>query len=123
MKTFCKNCGAHFPVDFPKTLVPPCNFWGEHGMSNVPEDYKLKIWNWIFSGPFDEAIGFGMQISFSFMAGKYDPTNTFEAMVEGWADMSELEKQDYERQHFDYINTNGSLPPPGYIKVKKKVVN
>lgn len=123
IKTFCSNCGVHFPIDFPRTLVPPCNFWGEHGMSTLPEENKKRIWDWLFAMPTDELTKFSLQLAFTFEAKPFDQADTFAIMVPGWEEMSDADRQEYERQHFNYIVKHGHSPTADKIKVKKKVVN
>lgn len=104
MKVFCTNCGIHFPYDFQLTLSPLCNFWGEHGMANLPLKGKEDVWNWLFHAPADSlAVEYNLGLAIMFHAQPIDRSDTFEDNVPGWDKMTEQEKQDYERQHFKNI--------------------
>lgn len=63
----------------------PCGFWGDLGMANMPDEDKIKIWNWIFSLPADEiglkhSIGIGIQIS----TAPINKADLFENQIEGY---------------------------------------
>lgn len=101
VKESCKFCGVHFPQDFEKTLLPPCNFWGDRGLSNAPVEIKKKIWDWVFSCPADE-IFITCNVSFvsEWFALPVPDSAKFENIVQNWNSLSEKERQDFQRSWF-----------------------
>lgn len=101
MKFYCQSCGVHFPKEFEKTLKPPCNFWGQMGMSNLPKEYKKKVWDWVFSLPVDEiALKFKIGIGISLSSQPVSGENDFIKMIPGYEKMSEKEQQEAQRKYF-----------------------
>lgn len=123
MKFYCKNDAIHFVQDFELTLKPPCNFWGDLGMSNLQIELKKKLWDWIFACPTDE-IGILSNIAVSIqIEGIPIPDETkFENVVPGYKDLTEIEQQEYQRKYFKLKRTNPNAIPPRIPK-KEKLIN
>lgn len=101
MKAFCNTCGCHFPEEFKDTLKPTCNWWGDRGASNVPEEWKKKIWEWQFGVNVDQfLVETGLSLNFSLGFTVPNKSDTFEAQVEGWSKMTDKERRNYEKEHF-----------------------
>lgn len=112
MKAFCSFCGCHFPQDFEKTLIAPCNFWGDHGMSNFSVEVKKEFWDWLFSMPVDKMhILYGVDLPVSFKAVPIAQGNKFEDIVLNWAELSEEDKQTFQRNWFKDRSLGLPLPP------------
>lgn len=124
MKLGCYTCGCHFPQDFDITLTSACNFWGDHGLTNVSIDMKKEIWDWLFAMPSDklailERIGLAINFAGVALEQKY----TFEKLVPNWNTMTEKERQDYEREHFKRMNDMQKVPVINKNESKKKILN
>lgn len=70
-------------------------------MANMPDEDKIKIWNWIFSLPADEiglkhSIGIGIQIS----TAPINKADLFENQIEGYNELSEEERQRIQKDYF-----------------------
>lgn len=101
MKILCPTCGCHFPEEFDETLKVTCNFWGQRGASNMPIEWKKKIWDWQFSFDFDELAGAtGIQLISIWELKPVEVQNTFAAQVDGWDKMTDQERRAYEKKHF-----------------------
>lgn len=101
MKTGCRVCGIHFGDEFDKTLIPPCNYWGDMGMSNFPQDLRKKIWDWQFACPSDEVyVKYKMQLALSISMVHVEEQNRFENIVKEWGSMTEEEKRSFQRAWF-----------------------
>lgn len=101
IKAYCKFCGIHFPDDFEKTLLPPCNFWGEHGLSNIDKDIKKEVWEWLFSAPIDKLnVLYKMDMPITFNANPMVSGGGFEDIVVNWKEMNEEEQQEFQRNWF-----------------------
>ena len=112
MKAYCTFCGCHFPDEFEKTLEPPCNFWGEHGLSNVSKGIKKEIWDWLFSAPIDKLnVMYKMSMPIKFNAVPMAVGAGFDSIVSNWSDLTEKEKQDFQRLWFKE-RMSGRKPPP-----------
>lgn len=110
MKTFCVACDIHFIDEFEKTLLPPCNYWGDMGMSNLDVELKKKVWDWLFSLPADEigikaSLGIGVEIR----AVPISNEDTFEAIVPGYVDMNEEEKKKAQKVYFRMKRNNHDI--------------
>jgi len=99
MKFGCRVDGIHFKQDFEKTFIPPCDFWGDLGMGNLPKELKKKFWDWIFAMPADE-IGLKCKIgiSVSFQTAPIMEDSQYINMIEGYKDLSEEEQQNLQRK-------------------------
>lgn len=101
MKFGCGVDGVHFANEYEQTLKPPCNFWGDLGMSNMPEDLKKKFWDWLFSMPTDEiglksSIGIAIQIS----TAPIKPEDRLENKIVGYNELSDSERQMFQKEYF-----------------------
>lgn len=105
MKFQCRVDTIHFGDEFEKTLQPPCNFWGDMGAGNMPDDLKKKFWDWLFSMPTDE-IGEKCQLGFSvmFQVTPISPYDKFVNKIDGYEFMTEQEQQDLQKQYFRMHN-------------------
>ena len=105
MKFHCRVDTIHFADEYEKTLKPPCNFWGDMGMGNVPNDLKKKFWDWLFSMPSDEiSIVCDLGISVEFRVGVIKPVDKFINRIEGYEYMNEHEQQDLQKRYFELYN-------------------
>ena len=96
MKAFCNKCGCHFPEEFKETLKPTCNWWGDRGASNLPKEWKKKIWDWQFGINVDQLFGeTGLSFQNSFWFELPVKGDTFQEQVEGWGKMTESERKKY----------------------------
>jgi len=112
VKAYCKFCGVHFPDDFEKTLSAPCNFWGEHGMSNLTVEVKKEVWDWLFSAPIDKLnVLYNIDMPITFNAVPTASGGRFEDIVMNWADLSEEDKQSFQRNWFKDRQLGLPLPP------------
>lgn len=110
MKIGCKVDGVHFVNDFDLTFIPPCNFWGDLGFSNLPIELKKKFWDWVFTMPTDEiAIASKLGVGISFTVTPIDDATLFENTVKGWHNLTEGEKQLVEKNHFKLYAKNPTL--------------
>lgn len=101
MKIFCQTDGIHFKDEFKDTLKPPCNFWGDIGMTNLPVKTKYIIWDWMFSLPADEiGLKFNVGISFSVKGIAIAEESRFENIVPDYKKLSEKEQKEFQRQYF-----------------------
>lgn len=101
IKAYCKFCGCHFPQDFEDTLKAPCNFWGEHGLSNVAVEIKKEIWDWLFSAPIDKLnILHNLDMPITFNAVPVGKGMKFEDFVVNWSALNEEERQEFQRDWF-----------------------
>ena len=117
MKLGCSVCGCHFPKEFEETLKPPCNFWGEIGMSNLPVDTKLEIWQWAFSLNVDEiAIKTKTSIAYSFKGIPFSE-NEWAVQFPEYESLSEEDQQDFQKQFFVANNKQIKFV---YVPKKKK---
>lgn len=123
MKTFCKVCTIHFQDEFEETLKPPCNYWGDNGMSNMPAYYKKKIWDWLFSLPADE-IGekCNIGISVTYNGVPIEPSDKFENTIPGYVDLTENEKKAFQKDFFKK-KLKGENPVNTAKPKKEKIVN
>jgi len=113
VKIGCKNCGIHFPEDYVVSLTPVCNFWGEHGIGNLPDKYKLQLWDWIFSLPTDAIFidtGISMLIDFAGIVVPKD--KLFENKIPNWNKFSEAKRKQIERDHFKNIVFKTDIKKP-----------
>lgn len=105
MKFHCRVDTIHFADEYEKTLKPPCNFWGDMGMGNVPNDLKKKFWDWLFSMPTDEiSIVCDLGISVNFGVIPIRPLDKFVNKIEGYEFMSEQEQQEFQKVYFQMVN-------------------
>lgn len=112
MKAYCKFCGCHFPQDFEKTLEPPCNFWGEHGLSNIDVEVKREMWDWLFSAPVDKLnVLYKMDLPITFNANPMVSGGAFEDIVVNWNEMTEEEQQEFQRSWFKDRLMGKPMPP------------
>lgn len=101
MKVGCKFCGIHFAHDFEKTLESPCNFWGDAGLANISPEDKKKLWDWCFSFPSDEFfVKYKVGLGFKWSAQPLVERLKWENIVTNWKDMTEEEKQEFQRNYF-----------------------
>lgn len=101
VKFHCRVDGIHFPADYEDTLKPPCNFWGELGMSNLQPELKRKFWDWLFSCPSDEiGIKAHIGIGISFATGVILHENEFVNKVKGYVKWTEEQQQAFQREYF-----------------------
>lgn len=110
MKFYCRVDGVHFKTEFKDTFIPPCNFWGDLGMSTIPMDLKKKFWDWLFSMPTDE-IGETAKIAIgvSFTTGPISDENAFKEKVPHYDDWSEKEQQEFQRKFFKAVNRGENM--------------
>lgn len=112
MKAYCKFCGCHFPDEFEKTLEAPCNFWGEHGLANVGKEVKKELWEWLFSAPIDKLnVLYKIDMPITFNAVPMLSGNAFEDIVVNWKELTEEEKQEFQRHWFRDRAAGKPLPP------------
>lgn len=117
MKFPCRVDGVHFPQDFELTFVPPCDFWGDLGLSNISKEDKKKVWDWIFSLPSDElGIKYRIAIALTINTAPIFEPDKFENMVPGYTELTELEKQEIQRQYFLDKSRNKPFDPLKAIK-------
>lgn len=106
MKIQCQTCGCHFSEDFPETLTPTCNFWGDYKLGNIPEDFKQKIWDWLFACPVTEMEdSIGMSLIMSFYGQPLRSEQKFESFVEGWETMSPADRKKYQKDFYKALTT------------------
>lgn len=102
----CGICGIHFPQDFDATLKTPCNFWGEHGLSNISVEDKRLIWDWIFKMPSDPMyIKYGINMVFSFGVTPIGKVQPFNELFENYDQLTEEEQQQLQRKYY-----SGGIP-------------
>ena len=112
MKAHCNMCGCHFPQDFKRTLEVPCNFWGDRGLGNLPADAKQEIWDWLFTMPADKInILFNLDFQVSFKATPLPKGVTFVEIVKNWNELTEEQKQDFQRNWFKERTLGMPIPP------------
>lgn len=100
MKLYCNTCTIHFSDEFDKTMEPPCNYWGDMGMANLPAEEKKKIWEWMFFLNVDEiAIKYKIAIQFGISGFAIDPATEFINLIPGYTTMTELEKREAQREY------------------------
>lgn len=101
MKMACKTDGIHFPKDFKITLKPPCNFWGDMGLSNLPINYKKKLWDWMFAMPADEiGIKFKIGLAFTLQGIGIPDDKKFENLVPGYSTWDEKKQQEFQKEYY-----------------------
>lgn len=101
MKFYCTVDGVHFKQEFEKTLEPPCNLWGEMGMSNVPVALRKKLWEWYFTMPSDEiALSCKISVGLVFKIGAIEPGDEFKNKVKGYEDWTEARQQEFQKEYF-----------------------
>lgn len=101
MKLLCGFCGVHFVQDFDLTLKSPCNFWGEHGLSNIDIEDKRKLWGWAFAMPSDELyIKHGVGITLDFRAVPTRKGMEFKEIFSNYEELSEEEQQQLQRKYY-----------------------
>ena len=113
MKMPCNQCGCHFPQDFDETFSAPCNIWGDMGASNLPDDYKKRIWDWFFTLPADEmGLKFSLGVSVLINFVPIQPESMFENRIPGYSELDEAEKQAVQKKWFkEHKNPNPHLEP------------
>lgn len=111
MKVQCNSCGCHFKEDFDITQTPACNWWGDYKMANLPVDWKKRIWDWIFSCPTDEMEEqIGMSMIMTFFATPFDKSKQdFSAFVQGWDQMDEVARREYQREFYKKMGNKGGI--------------
>lgn len=100
MKVGCKICGVHFKDEFAKTLLPPCNFWGDKGVGNLPDAYKQKLWSWMFDFPADEifcAMGEKLTLAMDWQAAPVQLGTKFNEIVSNWDALTDEQRKEFER--------------------------
>ena len=123
MKLYCAVDGIHFVQDFEKTLQPPCNFWGDWGMTNVPVELKRKFWDWVYQMPTDEiALTCKLAISIGFSAHVFEEQDEFKNKIEGYESMSEEEQQQAQRAFFKKAQ-RGTKSDILKRKPKERIIN
>ena len=101
MKTGCKFCGCHFKEDFEKTLEPPCNYWGDKGMDNLPVEIKKKVWEWVFSTPAPDVKHHGKSdFIMDFKAIPEHRSTVFKDMVKNWSELTDDQRKEFQRNYF-----------------------
>ena len=103
MKVACTSCGCHFPEDFEDTMKPPCNYWGDLKMGNLPDDYKERLWKWEFELPADEiAIKFGLSINMVLTAKpvEFREGNDWTKIFPDYNKLSIDEQKSFQREFF-----------------------
>lgn len=123
IKTGCNVCSIHFVDEFEKTLVSPCNYWGDMGMSNLTVDLKKKVWDWLFAMPADE-VGLKSGIGLSVNLGGYpiSEEHKFENIIPGYKDLDDEQRKQAQKFYFKNKRTGEvTVPPPR--KQKKGIIN
>lgn len=100
MKMNCRVDGLHFPQDFEETLKPPCNLWGELGLSNLDLELKKKFWDWYFAMPADEiSIKAKVVMGVQFVVSAVRKEDEWKNKVAGYEDLTEKEQQELQREY------------------------
>lgn len=102
MKTFCVDCGVHFPNEFKNTLK--CNFWKSKGLDQISTQRKKQIWDWANSFNFDEfAIKTGFALSVDWKGEKYGGDD-FATVSSIYNKMNDKERQEFQKQWFIFLS-------------------
>lgn len=118
MKVYCNNCSIHFKHEFETTMKPPCNYWGEMGMSTLQPELKKKLWDWLFEMPADEiGIAAKLGISFSINSAPITEDSKFENIIPGYDKMNEKQRQEAQRTYFKMKKSS----PTEQIVIKKDI--
>jgi len=123
MKTACQTCVIHFVDEFEKTLIPPCNYWGQTGMSTLPTEAKKKVWDWLFSAPADELSGFHVGMSITYYGVPIADEERFENVIPGYSSMSEEDKKHFQKEFFRKRQQDPNAPIIIPEKKKERIIN
>jgi hypothetical protein len=101
MKAFCKTCTLHFVDEFEVTMKPPCNYWGDLGLTNLQSDLKKKVWDWLFLMPTDEiSILANLSLGISIKAVPILDEDRFEMRIPGYKDWSDDKRKRFQKLFF-----------------------
>lgn len=124
MKIYDKSCGIHFKDEFDVTLTPPCNFWGEVGMSSLQEDLKKKVWNWLFTMPTDEiSIKANLSMHISIGASPIAQEDKFENVIPGYTSMTEEGQKKAQKAYFKAKKEGIPVPNFSNTAIKEEEKN
>lgn len=102
MKIFCAKHEIHFSEDFPK--AKNCPLWEGYGMTELSEDLKKKVWDWMFTMPQDEIFlktGYGIQFQMSLVyVGKSE--NVFAKHIKGYKDWPDKKRKRFQKAYFKW---------------------
>jgi len=105
MKFGCRVCGAHFKDEFEKTIVSPCMWWQDIGLSSLSKKHKKRLWKNLSDIPYDEIAGeYNIALAVTVVGHPLQKVLNFEEFVPGYNEMTEEERKEYQRKYFKTLN-------------------